>query len=78
MPEYSIRAKVNQIVTKEVQLLVVARSEEEALNKSREALQTYPEEVTVPGVKRMVTQKSKYWIPRDIEFTESKEEKDIA
>ena len=75
MAKYSLRAKVDQIVTKEVQFLVVAGSEEEAEEKARNALQTYPEPVTDPDIKRILTQKSHYWIPRNIEFVESKEEK---
>ena len=78
MPKYIMIAKVNQIVTKEVQLLVSAGSEEEAEDKARQALQVYPKPVEVEGVDRMVTNKSNYWIPRDIEITKIKEEKDVA
>lgn len=78
MPEYVMTAKVNQIVTKEVQLLVTARSEEEADNKARRALQTYPKEVAVEGVNRILTKKSMYWIPRDIDITFIREEKSAA
>lgn len=74
MTEYTVLAKVDQIVTKEVQLFVSAGSEEEAMEKAREALQTYPEPVSVRGVNRMVTNKSHYWIPRSIEFVQVKQE----
>ena len=70
MAQYSLRAKVNQIVTKEISLVVTASSRDEAEEKAREALQTYPDEITVSGIKRIVTQKSQYWIPRYIEFVE--------
>lgn len=78
MANYEVLAKVDQIVTKEVQLIVVAGSEEEAMEKAREALQTYPEPVEQQGVKRMVTNKSHYWIPKSIEFVKVAEEKKIA
>lgn len=78
MAEYSLKGKIDQIVTKEVQLLVVAGSEEEAMEKAREALQDYPDKVTVSGIRRIVTNKAHYWIPRDIEFTEVREEGAIA
>lgn len=76
MTEFVLKARVNQIVTKEVLLLVEAGSEEDAMAKAREALNEYPKEVTVRGIKRMVTEKSNYWIPRDIEFI--KEEPEVA
>lgn len=78
MPSYIMIAKVDQIVTKEVQLLVNAGSEEEAEDMARRALQTYPKPVEEPGVARMVTNKAHYWIPRDIEITKIKEEKSVA
>lgn len=76
MTEFLLRAKVNQIVTKEVRLLVEASSEEDAMAKAREALNEFPEPVTVEGIKRMVTESSHYWIPRDVEFL--KEEPEVA
>lgn len=72
---YRVTATVDQIVTKEVQLLIEARTEEEAQEKARDALQTYPEAVTTPGVKRIVTNKSHYWIPKSIEFLRIKKVK---
>lgn len=76
MPKYIMIAKVNQIVTKEVRLLVSASSEEEAVDKARQALQVYPKPTVVEGVNRMVTNKSTYWIPRDIEFVEIGKDKE--
>lgn len=70
--KYSVLANVDQIVTKEVYLLVEARSEEEAQEKARDALQTYPEKVNTSGVLRILTNKSHYWIPKSIDFTEVK------
>jgi hypothetical protein len=74
MKTYNIVAKVDQIVTKEVFLIVEANSEGLALDKARAALQEYPDPVTEPGIKRIVTEKSKYWIPRNIDFVEIKKE----
>jgi two-component SAPR family response regulator len=78
MPSYMMIAKIDQIVTKEVQLLVVAGSEEEAEDKARQALQMYPKPVTVDGVNRMVTNKASYWIPKSIEFSRIEQEKTVA
>jgi hypothetical protein len=75
MGAYVLVAKVDQIVTKEVQLLVIAGSEEEATEKAREALSVYPEPVEVSGVNRIITNSSHYWIPKSVEFTEIKEDK---
>ena len=73
--KYSVLAKVDQIVTKEVYLLVEARSEEEAQEKARDALQTYPEKVNTPGVLRILVNKSHYWIPKGIDFLKTKKVK---
>lgn len=72
---YKITAQIDQIVTKEVQLLIEARSEEEAQEKVRDALSTYPEPVSTPGVLRIVTNKSHYWIPKSIDFLRIKKVK---
>lgn len=68
--KYIITANVDQIVTKEVHLLVESSSEEKAQERARDALQTYPGEVTSPGVLRIFTKKSHYWIPRSVAFTD--------
>lgn len=72
---FKITAQVDQIVTKEVQLLIEARTEEEAQEKARDALSTYPEPVSTPGVLRIVTNKSHYWIPKSIDFLRIKKVK---
>lgn len=72
---YKITAQIDQIVTKEVQLLIEARAEEEAQEKARDALSTYPEPVSTAGVLRIVTNKSHYWIPKSIEFLRIKKVK---
>ena len=72
---FKITAQIDQIVTKEVQLLIEARSEEEAQEKARDALQSYPEVVNTPGVMRIVTNKSHYWIPKSIDFLRIKKVK---
>jgi len=73
MPSYSVIAKVDQIVTREVQLQVIASSEEEAEAKAREALGEYPKPVTVEGVRRVLVKKDQYWIPRNIDCRTTKE-----
>lgn len=75
MPSYDVMAKVDQIVTKEVRMYIDAGSEEEAQDKATSALNSYPEPITVSGIRRMVTQKSTYWIPKSVEFVITKEEK---
>jgi hypothetical protein len=75
MASYIMIAKVDQVVTREVQLLVNARSEEEAEDKARQSLQMYPKPVTIDGVNHIVTNKATYWIPKSIEFGRIKEEK---
>ncbi len=70
--KYTVLANVDQIVTKEVQLLIEARSEEEAQEKARDALQNFPQAVDTPGVLRMVANKAHYWIPKSIDFTRVK------
>lgn len=78
MKHFLVSAKVDQIVTKQVSIEVTAHDEEDAILKAREALQTYPEPVAVEGINRMMTTKSHYWIPRDIEFESIREEKESA
>ena len=76
MPTYTLIAKVDQVVTKEVKMIVEAGSEEEAEQKGREALAVYPEAIEVEGVNRMLTVSSHYWIPKSIEFSKVKRNKD--
>ena len=71
--EYTLKVKIDQIVTKEVRLLVVAASEDEAIEKSREALMIYPEPIETKGIRRIQTVNSRYWIPRDIDVVSIKE-----
>lgn len=66
--KYRINAKVDQVVTKEVVIELEANSEDEAVDKARQALQTYPESHDVEGVTLMCTVKSEYYIPRDVTF----------
>jgi hypothetical protein len=74
MPTYIVEAKIDQIVTKEIKLLVEADSPDKAQSKARDALTTYPAEVTTEGVNKIVTTKSSYWVPKSIEFTKTKKE----
>lgn len=78
MASYIMIAKIDQIVTREVQLLVVAGSEEDAESKARQALQEFPKPVTVEGVRRVVVSKTNYWIPKSIDFTSINEDKEVA
>lgn len=75
MPKYTVIAKIDQIVTKEIKLVVAAGSEEEAQAKATTALGEYPDKVTEPSVLRMVTMKSNYWIPKSVEFVKTEEQK---
>ena len=75
---FKITVSIDQIVTKEVQLLIEARSEEEAQEKTRDALSTYPGPVTTPGVLRIVTNKSHYWMPKSVDFLRIKKVQEEA
>lgn len=76
MANYIVLTKIDQIVTKEVRLEVIAGSEEEASKKAVDALQEYPKAIQEAGVNRVVTIKSNYWIPRNIDVIKITEEKD--
>lgn len=79
MPAFSILAKVDQIVTKEVQLLIEAKTQELAEEKAKEVLATYPGPLDYdPFIHRVVTKKANYWVPRSIEFVAIKEEPNEA
>ena len=72
--KYKLRVKVNQIVTREINLLVDANSEEDAERKAREALEEYPKPVKVGGVSSILVTKTNYWIPKDLEFVYNRSE----
>lgn len=75
MAAFSIIAKVDQIVTKEVQLLIEADNVEDAKAKAKEVLEIYPAPIPFdPMVHRVVTKQCHYWIPRSIDFVATKEE----
>lgn len=81
MGEYRILAKVDQIVTREVHLLIVADSKDEAEGAARDALQVYPEALAPSAlgkIRRLVVKKSYYWIPRSIDLEVLDEEKSVA
>lgn len=69
MPEYTLLAKVEQIVTKEIQMSVTASSQEDAKSKAEEALKSYPNPINCVGVDRILTKSSNYWVPSKIETT---------
>lgn len=75
MTKFVVNAKVDQIVTKDIVLQLEARTEEEAEEKCRSALQTYPEPLEGQRIDRIITTKTQHWIPRDIEFTSIRQEK---
>jgi len=73
---YNVVAKVDQIVTKEVHLVISAGSEEEAEAISRQALNVYPSKLEFEDhnkVKNILTVKSTSWIPKSIDFKSVKE-----
>ena len=74
--KYNVIAKIDQIVTKEIRLLIQASSEEDAQAKATTALGEYPDKVTDQDILRVMTQKANYWIPRSIEFVKTEEVKD--
>lgn len=78
MAKYVVTVKVDQIVTKEVVLNITAGSEEEAARRATAALQTYPDKVEEEGVNRIVTTKSRYWIPRSIDIVNTKPEEPVV
>ena len=73
MPLYELKAKIDQIVTKEVELIVEAGSEEEAADEAHRALCTYPHGVEAEKVRRIIPVKSHYWIPKSIDIIRSKQ-----
>lgn len=77
MTTYKVHAKVDQVVTKKVCLIVEAHSKEEAEILSREALQDYPKATEVVGVVRILPLESQYWIPRSIQLSRVEEAKEI-
>jgi hypothetical protein len=73
---YKVTAKVDQIVTREVHLVVTAGTEEEAEAKAREALQLYPQAIDpVLGVTNLLTVKQNFWIPKSVDIVKIKQEK---
>ena len=78
MPAFSLRAKLDRIVTQEVKLLIEADSQEEAEKVAREVLEIYPAPLPgmMPMVHRVVTEKQTYWIPKSIDFVAVREETD--
>lgn len=72
---YNVVVNVDQIVTKEIALIVEARSEEEAQERARDALQNFPQPVETPGILQMVANKAHYWIPKSIDFLKIKKVK---
>lgn len=77
MPAYNILVKIDQIVTKDVKLLIEADTPEAAKVLARDILDVYPAPIPYsPHVHRVVTAKAHYWIPKSIEFVTVEEDKD--
>ena len=68
--KFNLKVRLDQVVTKELTVVVEARTKAEAQTKAREALQTFPEAHAVEGVSRIEAKKHSYWIPRTIDFIE--------
>lgn len=75
MTLYTVIAKVDQITTRDVQVLVEADSEEEAQGKVREVMQIHPQESTVEGVRKVLVTRQNYWMPRDIDIIKTRKER---
>lgn len=75
MTLFTVIAKVDQITTRDVQVLVEAETEEEAQGKVREVMQIHPQESTVAGVKKVLVTRQNYWMPRDIDIIKTRKEK---
>lgn len=72
MPDYLVRTKINQVVTRTIRLSIKAGSEEEATEIAKAAIEVYPEPIETDSIMRIVTEKAHYWIPRDVEFVDVK------
>ena len=78
MPSYILKARVDQIVTKEIELDVKASTRDAAEIIARRALELFPAPIEEPSVTRIQVKKSNYWIPRDIQFINYEKENDVA
>jgi hypothetical protein len=68
MPAYKVSAKVDQVVTRTVHMVMKADSPEDAEAKARTILAEYPNEVPYdPEVYRVVTTDTDYYIPKSID-----------
>jgi hypothetical protein len=72
---FEVITELNQLVTKEVRLLIKARDEESAALKAHAVLQEYPEPIEVKGVEKILTTRTKHWIPRDVQIKNITKEK---
>jgi len=69
---YHVTAKVDQVVTSQVEFIVNASDKEEAEQTLRALLEDFPKKTTVEGVDRAVVTEVHHWIPRSIEFLKIK------
>jgi hypothetical protein len=74
--KFLMRAEVTQVVTKELSIVVSARTKAEAEMKVRAALQVFPEGHTVQGIHRIEALKHTYQPPVHINL--EKEEPVVA
>lgn len=75
MSRYTLEVKVTQSCQKLISLEVAADSFEEAEEKAREALKTYPREIMEDGIYKMLTKKSRYEEPTDVLVLAVREDK---
>jgi hypothetical protein len=68
MPAYKVSAKVDQVVTRTVHMVMKADSPEDAEKRARSILAEYPKDVPYdPEVYRVVTTGIDYYIPKSID-----------
>lgn len=73
MPAFTVQVKLDQVVTKEIALLVEAADEDEARALTLGALETYPAPMPYnPMIHKIVTTKVQHWIPKSIDFVDVK------
>jgi hypothetical protein len=68
MKTFKVISDVDQIVTRTVELLVVATDEEDAQKKATSALGEYPEAVTNSHIKGICVVDQHFWIPKSVTF----------
>lgn len=78
MQYFSYKIKVDQIVTREIEVLSSGRDEEQARERAIEAIHVYPQPLEIEGIKKIRTVKETYWTPRDIDIVDIAREQEPA